>query len=189
MEDAFSPPRDNDRRSQQSRRSATRSGDGHYIESESPSSRCDSRDDGRGKTPYEGEDEQYNKGTEGEFYDPSEGDDCEHQIRESNNNEEEDNAFNPEGGHHQHNTRSTRQAAYNVLPRGQQQPITPNARVLQPMGFVLPPTPPPAASTQGYSGLDKMLAREGVHHEKRKQWPNSNGKRRSLRTRTRSKNS
>ena len=168
MEDAFAPPRDDDHRSQQSRRSATRSGDGYYIESESPSSRCDSRDDGRGKNPYEGEDEQYNKGTEGEFYDPSEGDDCEHQIRESNNNEEEDNAFNPEGGHHQHNTRSTRQAAYNVLPRGQQQPNTPNARVLQPTAFVLPPTPPPAASTQGYSGLDKMLSREGVPNKKTK---------------------
>ena len=118
MEDAFAPPRDNDRRSQQSRRSATRSGDGYYIESESPSSRRDSRDDGRGKTPYKGEDEQYDKGNEGEFYAPSEGDDYEHQIRESNNDEEEDNAFNPEGGRHQHNTRSTRQAAYNVLPRG-----------------------------------------------------------------------
>jgi hypothetical protein len=168
MEDAFAPPRDDDRRSQQSRRSATRSGDGYYIESESPSSRCDSRDDGRGKTPYKGEEEQYDKGNEGEFYAPSEGDGYEHQIRESDNDEEEDNAFNPEGGRHQHNTRSTRQAAYNVLPRGQQQPITPNARVLQPTAFVLPPTPPPAASTQGYSGLDKMLAREGVHHKKMK---------------------
>jgi hypothetical protein len=59
MEDSFAPPRDNDGHSQQSRRSATRSGDGYYIESESPSSRCDSRDDGRGKNPYEGEDEQY----------------------------------------------------------------------------------------------------------------------------------
>ncbi len=75
MEDAFAPPRDDDRRSQHSRRSATRSGDGYYIESESPSSRRDSRDDGRGKTPYKGEDEQYDKGNEGEFYTPSEGDD------------------------------------------------------------------------------------------------------------------
>jgi hypothetical protein len=168
MEDAFASPRDDDRRSQQSRRSATRSGDGYYIESESASSRRDSRDDGRGKTAYKGEDEQYDKGDKGEFYTPSKGDDYEHQIRESNNDEEEDDAFNPEGGRHQHNTRSTRQAAYNVLPRGQQQPITPNARVLQPTAFVLPSTLPPAASTQGYSGLDKMLTREGVHHKQTK---------------------
>jgi hypothetical protein len=168
MEDAFAPPRNDYRRSQQSRRSATRSGDGYYIESESPSSRRDSRDDGRGKNPYEGEDEQYDKGNEGEFFALSEGDNYEHQIRESDNDEEEDDAFNPEGGRHEHNTRSTRQAAYNVLPRGQQQPITPNARVLQPTAFVLPPTPPPAASTQGNSGLDEMLAREGVHHKKMK---------------------
>jgi hypothetical protein len=168
MEDAFAPPRDDNRRSQQSQRSATRSGDEYYIESESPSSRRDSRYGGRGKTPYKGEDEQYDKGIEGEFYAPSEGDDYEHQIQESDNNEEEDDAFNPEGGRHQHNKRLTHQAAYNVLPRGQQQPITPNARVLQPTAFVLPPTPPPAASTQGYSGLDEMLAREGVHHKKTK---------------------
>jgi hypothetical protein len=130
MNNLFTSSRDNDRRSHHSQRSNTRSGNG-FRESESNSSRRDPRDDGGGKTPYKGG-EDYNCGSE-ENFDPGDkmpqGDDNEQQQQEIDNDEEEDKAFDPEGGRNHHNTRSTGEP-YNIPPRGQQRPITPNARVL-----------------------------------------------------------
>ncbi len=165
MDNAFTPSRDDDCHSQHSQRSDTRSGNG-YRESESNSSRRDPRDGKGGKTPYEGG-EDYNCGGKEDFNPGDEmpqGDNDKQQQQEINNDEEEDEAFDPEGGRNHHNTRSTGQP-YNIPPRGQQQPITPNARVLQPMAFAATPTTSPAASAPAYSGLDEMLARGGACQE------------------------
>jgi hypothetical protein len=92
------------------------------------------------------------------------GDDDEQRQQKINNDEEEDKAFDPEGGPNHHNTRAKGQP-YNIPPRGQQRPITPNARVLQPTAFAATPTMSPAASAPAYSGLDKMLTRGGACQE------------------------
>jgi hypothetical protein len=92
------------------------------------------------------------------------GDKDQHRQQEIDNDEEEDKGFNPEGGRNHHNTRSAGQP-YNIHPRGQQRPITPDARVLQPTAFAATPTTSPAASAPAYSGLDKMLTRGGARQE------------------------
>jgi hypothetical protein len=165
MDDAFTPSLDNYPHFQHSGRSNTRSGNG-YRESESNSSRRNPRDGRGGKPPYEGG-EDYNCGSKEDF-DPGDkmpqGDDDKQRQQEIDNDEEEDKAFHPEGGCNYHNTRSTGQP-YNIPPWGQQQPITPNARVLQPTAFAATPTTPPAASAPAYSGLDKMLVRGGADQE------------------------
>ncbi len=51
---------------------------------------------------------------------------------------------------------------------GQQQAVTPNARGIQPIARAAPPTLSPAANATAYSGIDEMLAREGICQEKTK---------------------
>ncbi len=58
--------------------------------------------------------------------------------------------------------------AYDIPPWEQQQAVTPIARGIQPMARAVPPTPSPAANATAYSGIDKMLAREGIRQEKTK---------------------
>jgi hypothetical protein len=132
MEDTFALAADDDRRSQNSQRSKTRSSDGRRNSSESLSSRCNPRDGGGGKTPYEEEDKDPNDGNKEDFHtgDKKSHDEyaeADQQERDGYNGAEEDDAFDPEEGHHHLNTRSTGQA-YNIPPWGQQQAVTPNAR-------------------------------------------------------------
>jgi hypothetical protein len=146
--------------------------DGCRNSSESPSSRRDPRDGGGGENPYKGGDKNHNDGNKKDFHtrdkrSHDEYAEANQQEQDSYNGAEEDNAFDPEEGRHHHNTRLTGQAYY-IPPWGQQQAVTPNARGIQPIARAAPPTLSPAATTAAYSGIDKMLAREGIRQEKTK---------------------
>jgi hypothetical protein len=68
MEGTFALAADDNRRSQNSQRSKTRSWNGCRNSSKSPSSRRNSRDGGGGKTPYEGGDTNHNDGNGEDFH-------------------------------------------------------------------------------------------------------------------------
>jgi hypothetical protein len=112
MEDAFVLAADNNRRSQNSQRSVTRSQDGCKNSSESPSSRHDPRDGGGGKPPYKDGGKNHNDGNKEDFHtrdkrSHNEYAKADQQEQDSYNGAEEDDAFDPEEGRHHHNTRST----------------------------------------------------------------------------------
>ncbi len=189
MEDAFAPPRDNDRRSQQSRRSATRSGDGYYIESESPSSRHDSRDDGRGKTPTKGRMNSTTRGTK-ESFTP--------RPRETTTNIKYGKAttmkkktmLSTQNGGVISTTQGRHAKQHTMFSLGDSNNQTHLTRgCSNPRHLYYPPPRPLQQAHKAIQAWTKCSHGKEYTTKKRKQWTNSNGKRRSLRTRTRSKNS